>query len=94
MNPMERVLSDELSRLLDRLAAGIPEGALNRIRATPRLAARLNDVEASLAGARAALMEDYARWTRALDDCENLWALAVWRSSVEEPVEGVAPLAA
>jgi hypothetical protein len=48
----------------------------------------------SLAGARAALVEDYARWTRALDDLENIWALAAWRSAAEEPLDAVSRLAA
>jgi hypothetical protein len=46
--------------------------------ANPRLRARLDDVEGSLAVARAALLEDYGRWRRALDDLENVWALAAW----------------
>jgi hypothetical protein len=95
MNRMERVLSDDLTRLTDRLAASIPEGALDRIRATtPTLRARLDQLEATLAGARASLVEDYARWARALDDLENVWALAAWRSAAEEPVESVSRLAA
>ena len=59
MNSMERVLSDDLTRLVDRLSASIPEGAL-----------------------------------RALDDLENVWALAAWRSAAEEPVESASQLAA
>jgi hypothetical protein len=51
-------------------------------------------VEAILAGARASLIEDYARWARGLDDLENVWALAAWRSAAEEPVESAARLAA
>ena len=61
---------------------------------TPTLAARLADVETGLAGSRAALVEDYARWTRALDDLENIWALAAWRSAAEEPLDAVSRLAA
>lgn len=95
MNPMERMLSNELARLIDRLAASIPEGSLERIRTvTPTLAARLAHVEAGLAGAHASMVEDYARWRQALDDLENIWALAAWRSAAEEPVDTVARLAA
>jgi hypothetical protein len=95
MNSMERVLADDLSLLIDRLAASVPEGSFERIRMTmPTLAARLGDMEARLAAARVALVEDYGRWTRTLDDLENLWALASLRSSVDEPVAGVARLAA
>jgi len=59
MNAMERMLSDDLARAIDRLATSIPEGSPERIRTvTPTLAARLADVETGLAGARAALVED------------------------------------
>jgi hypothetical protein len=95
MNSMERVLSDDLTRLVERLSASIPEGALERIRTTtPTLVRRRDEVEAILAGARASLIEDYARWARALDDLENVWALAAWRSAAEEPVERASRLAA
>jgi hypothetical protein len=95
MNQMEHMLSDDLTRLIDRLAVAIPEGSPARIRMiTPTLAARLADVEASLAGARASLVEDYARWTRALDDLENIWALAAWRSAAECPIDSSSRLAA
>ena len=95
MNTIERALSDDLVRLMDRLAASIPEGAAARIRATtPGLHARLDGAEANLAAARAALLEDYGRWTRALDDLENLWALAVWRSAADEPDQTTRRLAA
>jgi len=95
MNAMERLLSADIARAIDRLATSIPEGSLERIRTvTPRLAARLADVETALAGARAALVEDYARWTRTLDDLENIWALAAWRSAAEEPPDAVSRLAA
>lgn len=95
MNPMERMLSDDLTRLIDRLSASIPEGALARIRATtPTLMRRHDELEAILAGARASLIENYARWARALEDLENVWALAAWRSAAEEPVESASRLAA
>ena len=95
MNPMERMLSNDLTRLIDRLAASIPEGSLERVRRiTPTRAARLADVESSLVGAHASMVEDYARWTRALDDLENVWALAAWRSAADGPVDNSCRLAA
>lgn len=95
MNSMERVLSDDLAGLIDRLAASIPEGAFDRIRTTtPTLRARLDQLETTLADEHASLAEGYGRWTRALDDLENVWALAVWRSAAEEPVESAPRLAA
>ena len=88
MNAMERVLSDDLARLIDGLTMSIPEGAFEGIRAaSPTLRARLDQLEATLATTRASLVEGYGRWTRALDDLENAWALAVWRLGVEEPSE-------
>lgn len=96
MNPVERTLSQELTRLLDRLAASMPEGSLDKIRAaSPTLKARLDDADTALAQARASLLEAYARWRRALEDVENLWALGAWRSTTaEEPAEHAPALAA
>lgn len=96
MNALERVLYQELTGLLDRLATSVPEGGFETIRAAnPTLKARLDDVEAKLAVARESLLDDYGRWRRALDDLENLWALAGWRSAqAEEPVEQSPALAA
>jgi hypothetical protein len=96
MNPVERVLSNELTLLLDRLAASVPEGGLERIRsANPTLKLRLDETEAGLAQARASLLEAYGRWRRGLEDVENLWALGAWRSATaEEPAEQATPLAA
>jgi hypothetical protein len=88
MNAMERVLADELGRLTDRLAASIPKGAFERIRTTtPTLRARLDQVETTLAAAHASLVAAYGLWAQALDDLENVWALAVWRAAADEPVE-------
>ena len=33
---------------------------------------------------RAALLEGYAEWTRAIDECEDLWALAGLRSEASD----------
>src|SRR2546430_14054181 len=96
MNPVERVLYRELTELLDRLAASLPQGSLEQVRASsPTLKARLDEAEGSLAGVRSALLDGYGRWRRALEDVENLWALAAWRSTAaEEPAEKAAALAA
>ena len=50
---------------------------------TPTLGVRLDEVEANLAATRASRVEAYGHWTRALDDLENAWALAVSRSANE-----------
>jgi hypothetical protein len=96
MNAVDGVLRDEMDRLMDRLAATVPGGSLQATSAAnPTLRARLDDMEGSLATARAALLADYGRWRRILDDLENLWALTAWGSAVpEEPAEYAAPRAA
>jgi hypothetical protein len=89
MNAVDVVLQDEVGRLMDRLAATVPSGSLTTTSArNPMLRARLDDVEISLATARAALLEDYGRWRRVLDELENLWALAAFASGpAEEPAQ-------
>jgi hypothetical protein len=96
MNPVERVLHQELIGLLDRLATSVPDGTLQAIRAAnPTLKARLDDADAKMATLRATLLDDYGRWRRALEDLENLWALGAWRSAAaEEPAEHSSALAA
>ena len=97
MNSVEHVLYEELTHLVDRLATSIPEGSLTEAAAAnPSLRKRLDEADAQLAAARASLLEDYGRWRRALEDVENLWALAAWRRSAtaEEAAEQSAPLAA
>jgi hypothetical protein len=96
MNPVERVLDDEVSRLIDRLASSVPGGSLAAMTTLhPGLRARVDQVEAGLADVRGALLEAYGRWQRGLEDLENVWALAAWRSTAaEEPAQTAAPLAA
>jgi hypothetical protein len=96
MNPIERLLHDEITRCMDRLATSVPDGGIDRMRAlNPTLNARLDEAETILAGIRGSLVEQYGRWHRALDDLENLWALAAWRSAQsEEAPEKSAALAA
>ena len=96
MSAVDVVLRNEVGLLMDRLAASVPGGSLEVTTASnPTLRARLDEMEVTLAAARAAVLEDYGRWRRALDDLENLWALAAWRSGApEEPAEYAAPRAA
>lgn len=97
MNVVERVLDDELMRFLDRLAGSMPAGCLEAINEEkPAVRRRLDEADARVAAARQALLEDYGRWRRALEDIENLWALAAWRSTAaaEEPAEHAPSLAA
>lgn len=86
MNPVERVLDDEMGRLLDRLAASVPGGCLAMmVEQHPALRRRLEEAETHLAAARASMVEGYGRWRRLLEDVENLWALAGWRATVADP---------
>jgi hypothetical protein len=95
MNSVDRVLYEELTHLMDRLAASVPDGSLSAA-GHPLLRTRLDEADAQLAAARASLLEGYGRWRRALEDIENLWALAAWRRSAapEEASEQAAALAA
>lgn len=94
MNAVEQLLYDEVTHFIDRLATSVAPGA-GIPTAIPTMRARLEDADAELATARTAMMESYGRWRRALEDVENLWALAAWRSSAaEEPREQATALAA
>jgi hypothetical protein len=95
MNPVERLLYEEVTHFVDRLASSIPPDGVTSRTMTPTVRTRLDEAEAQLAQARASLMEGYGRWRRALEDLENLWALAAWRSTAaEETAEHPATLAA
>jgi hypothetical protein len=95
MNAVEQVLSAEMTDLLERLATSVPGGSLPAIGARqPTLRKRLDEMESQLTTARAALLEDYGRWRRALEDVENLWAVATYRLAAEEPVEPAGSIAA
>ncbi len=77
MNPLDRLLGEELSRCLDRIAGCYGEGTLSFIDAHhPDLRGRLDDRESELAGLRLALLERYGAWQAALKALEDLWALA------------------
>jgi hypothetical protein len=94
MNAVEQLLYDEVTHFIDRLASSVAPGATSPTEIPP-MRVRLDDAESELATARAAMIESYGRWRRALEDVENLWALAAWRSSAaEEPREQATALAA
>jgi len=84
MNPVDRLLRDEMSRCLERVSGISPEGTLGLITARhPSLRGRLDEVEARLAGLRAETLERYAAWRAGLKEMEDLWALAALKQ--EEP---------
>jgi len=75
-NSLERLLEDDLNRLIDRMAALAREGALERsAERRPDLLARLDAVGARLSDLRAALLDGYGTWVDALDECDGLWRL-------------------
>ena len=77
MNTLERVLQDDLNRLVDRLAAVTVDGMLGEC-ADRRLSvqAQLDGVEARLSRVRQELLRGYAEWCEALEECGDLWAMA------------------
>lgn len=82
MNTLERLLQDELHRLVDRIAARAGEDTVARL--GPGLEARIERSEDRLTGLRAALLDGYIEWARALEECEDLWALAGLRQDAAE----------
>ena len=95
INQLEQVLNHDISRLLERLAGSIPGGCLEAtVARNPGLKRRLDEVEGQMATLRASLLEGYGRWRLALEDVENLWALAAWKSAGEETAEQPPSLAA
>jgi hypothetical protein len=95
MSAVERLLNEEVTRLLDRLATTVEGGCLAQVSTmNPALRRRLDEADAHLAAARASMLDDYGRWRRALEDMENLWALAAWRSAAEEAPEQATAVAA
>ncbi len=79
MNPLDRLLRDELNGLLERIAACVPEGSLAAAVQHPSLRARIDETDARLCALRASMLEAYGAWGRTLEDLENLWALTAWK---------------
>jgi len=84
MNALERLLQDELNRLVDRIAARAGADAAAALR--PELRASIDRCEDRLTDLRAALLDGYAEWTRVLEECDDLWVVAdLRRDAPEEP---------
>jgi hypothetical protein len=82
MNPLDRLLREEMSRCVERIAGAYGEGTLPFVTAHhPRLGARIEEAETRLAGLRSGLLENYAAWEAALEEMENLWALAAMKQA-------------
>jgi hypothetical protein len=77
MNVLERLLQDDLNRLIDRMAATTQEGLVAGCEERrPDLLVQLADSEVRLTAARQSMLEAYAVWQDALDECADVWALA------------------
>src|SRR5207245_10948244 len=63
MNPVERVLHQELTGLLDRLATSVPEGGFESIgAANPTLQTRLDDADGKRGAGLEAWLHGYGWW--------------------------------
>ena len=82
MNTLDRLLQDELNRLLDRVAVRAGEGAAAGLKSDLR--APLERCEERLTALRAALLDGYEEWARTLEECEDLWAVAGLRKDGAE----------
>jgi hypothetical protein len=79
MNPLERVLTEDLVRTVEAVARVSHEGTLAFITAHhPELRSRIEAAESRLAEQRSGLLARYEEWQRSLEEMENLWALAGW----------------
>jgi hypothetical protein len=85
MNTLEKLLQDELNRLIDRIASRAAEGTAAGLE--PHLKARIERSEDRLTAIRAALIDGYAEWARAIEECEDLWTLAGLRRELDGATE-------
>lgn len=77
---LDTLLRSELHALLDRIAVGPGmDEALAGL--DPETRARTEEAEARLAAVRLRLLAGYEEWSRALDDCGDLWALCGLRAA-------------
>lgn len=92
MNAFERLLQDELNRLLDRIAVSAGEDTAAGLKSDLR--APIERCEERLTALRAALLDGYAEWARTLDECEDLWAVAGLRKDGAEAPARISRIAA
>jgi hypothetical protein len=88
MDPLDRLLQEDLNHLLDRVAASIPKGMAGAADGRPALRWRLDEAEARLSAMRSVLRHEYEAWRRAIEDYETLWALAGDAEEEEPHVAG------
>ncbi len=82
MSHLDRLLQDDLNRLVDRIAARAGDHAATGLKSDLRT--RIERSEDRLTVLRAALLEGYAEWARAIEECEDLWALSGLRGEAPE----------
>jgi hypothetical protein len=77
MNPLDRLLTEEVGVSLARISAEADEGVLAFVTARePGLRAGLEATEARLAALREELLAGYRAWQGLLADLESLWGRA------------------
>jgi hypothetical protein len=84
MKTLDELLQDDLNRLVDRIAARAGDDTAAGLK--PDLKLRIERAESRLTGLRVALLDGYDEWLRAVDECEDLWALAGLRQDAEDAV--------
>jgi len=82
MSHFERLLQDDLNRLVDRIAVRAGEDTAAGLKSDLRT--HIERSEDRLTVLRAALLDGYAEWARAIEECEDLWALAGLRREAPE----------
>ena len=88
MSPIERLLLDDMHRLLDRIAGLGSDGIGSQLAAHPHIRSLIEASEARLTAMRADLIGAYRHWEDAIEEYEDLWALsALKRMGPERTVE-------
>jgi hypothetical protein len=88
MNALEQLLQEDLNHLLDRIAAAAGEGrAAACLASRGDVAVRLSEAETRLSSTRLGLLECYAAWHAALQDCSDLWAQEASGPAMSEGTE-------
>src|SRR5262245_49535501 len=84
---LDRLLRADLAQLLDRLAVSQGTGT-GLAGLDPEARARTEEAEARLAAARLRLLAGYEEWSRALEACADLWAVAGLRATAAASATG------
>lgn len=87
MNALDRLLRDELNRMLDRVAAAAHGVAPQGGGYAPGIARKIEVAEARLTALRLGMLEAYESWADALGECGDLWALAMMEAAEPSAAE-------